>query len=58
MLAYREEYLVERGFGRLKGKPLHRHITPLSQLQKHIFSLWNLSPHLYDQLGALFLEPA
>lgn len=22
MLAYREEYLVERGFGRLKGKPL------------------------------------
>src|SRR5258708_6066059 len=22
VLAYREEYLVERGFGRLKGKPL------------------------------------
>jgi transposase len=27
VLAYREEYLVERGFGRLKGKPLS--LTPL-----------------------------
>jgi transposase len=140
VLAYREEYLVERGFGRLKGKPLslspmyvqsdqratglirllslglrvltllefrarqrlaerqeslpglyagnpkrstsrptaeallkafqqihlsvatfdqqfHCHITPLSELQKHILSLWDLSPILYDQLGATLLEP-
>ncbi len=140
VLAYRQEYLLERGFGRLKGKPLslapmyvqsdlpatglirllslglrvltllefrarqrlaesqqslpglhagnpkrrtsrptaeallkafqhihlsvvtlgqrfHRHITPLSELQKHIFSLWDLSPTLYDQLGATLLEP-
>ena len=140
VLAYREEYLVERSFGRLKGKPLslspmyvhsdqratglirllslglrvltrlqfrvrqrlaesqeslpglyagdlkrstsrptaeallkafrqihlsvvilgqqfHRHITPLSELQKHILSLWDLSPTLYDQLGATLLEP-
>ena len=140
VLAYREEYLVERGFGRLKGKPLslspmyvqsdqratglihllglclriltllefrarqhvaqsreslpglyagnpkrttsrptaeallkafgqihlsvvtlgqqlHRHITPLSELQKHILALWNLSPTLYDQLGAPSREP-
>ena len=27
MLAYREEYVVERGFGRLKGKPLS--LTPM-----------------------------
>jgi transposase len=27
VLAYREEYLIERGFGRLKGKPLS--LTPL-----------------------------
>src|SRR5206468_6967903 len=27
VLAYREEYLVERGFGRLKGKPLS--LTPM-----------------------------
>ena len=27
VLAYREEYLVERGFGRLKGKPLS--VTPM-----------------------------
>ncbi len=29
VLAYREEYLVERGFGRLKGKPLS--LTPMYQ---------------------------
>ncbi len=140
VLAYREEYLVERGFGRFKGKPLslspmyvqsdrratglvrllsiglrvltllefgarqhlaqsqenlpglyagnpkrttshptaeallqafqhihlsvvtlgpqlHRHITPLSQLQKRILALWDLSPTLYDQLSDAFLEP-
>ena len=27
VLAYREKYLVERGFGRLKGKPLS--VTPM-----------------------------
>jgi transposase len=139
ILAYREEYLVERGFGRLKGKPLsltpmyvqsdqratglvrllsmglrvltllefsarqrladskatlaglyagnpkrttnrptaeallgafkglhlsevsigqqlHRHVTPLSGLQKHILSLWDLSPEMYDHLCAEFLD--
>ncbi len=133
VLAYREEYLVEHGFGRLKGKPLslspmyvqsdqratglvrllsiglriltllefqvrqrlvdtqerlaglyagnpkrttqrptaeallgafqgihlslvtlgqqlHRHLTPLSALQKRILSLLDFSPDLYDQL--------
>ncbi len=38
------------------GQQLHRHITPLSELQKHILSLWDLSPTLYDQLGATLLE--
>lgn len=140
VLAYREEYLVERGFGRFKGKPLslspmyvqsdqratglvrllsiglrvltrlqfharqhlaqsqeslpglyagnpkrttsrptaeallqafqhihlsvvtlgqqlHRYITPLSELQKHILALWDLSPALYDQLSGAFLDP-
>jgi transposase len=140
VLAYREEYLVERGFGRFKGKPLslspmyvqsdqraiglvrllsiglrvltllefrarqhlaqsqeslpglyagnpkrttsrptteallqafqhihlsvvtlgsqlHRHITPLSVMQKRILALWDLSPTLYDQLSSAFLEP-
>jgi len=140
VLAYREEYLVERGFGRFKGKPLslspmyvqsdqratglvrllsiglrvltllefrarqhlaqsqeslpglyagnpkrttsrptteallqafqhihlsvvtlgsqlHRHITPLSELQKRILALWDLSPTLYGQLSSAFLEP-
>jgi transposase len=135
VLAYREEYLVERGFGRLKGKPLslspmyvqsdqratglihllslalrvltllewrcrqrladqheslpgfyagnpkrttsrptaeallqafqlihlsvvmlgpqtHRHLTPLSQLQKRILCLLDVSPAIYDRLGA------
>jgi transposase len=140
VLAYREEYLVERGFGRLKGKPLsltpmylqsdqratglirllsiglriltllewscrqrladskatvaglyagnpkrtttrptaeallgafqnihlslvtlgqelHRHITPLSELQKRLLTLLDLSPELYDQLCAEFSKP-
>lgn len=140
VLAYREEYLVERGFGRLKGKPLslspmyvqsdqratglihllslclriltvlewrcrqpladqheslpglyagnpkrttsrptaeallkafqlihlsviilgqqaHRHITPLSELQKRILCLLNIPPALYDRLGAESPEP-
>jgi transposase len=140
ILAYREEYLVERGFGRLKGKPLslspmyvqsdqratglvrllsiglrvltllefsarqhladtkatvaglyagnpkrttnrptaeallgafkgihlslvtigqqlHRHVTPLSEVQKHLLALWDLSPELYDQLCVEFPQP-
>jgi transposase len=140
ILAYREEYLVERGFGRLKGKPLslspmyvqsdqratglvrllsiglrvltlvefsvrqhladtkttvaglyagnpkrttnrptaeallgafqgihlsevsigqqlHRHITPLSEVQQHLLALLDLSPDLYDQLCADFSKP-
>jgi transposase len=140
VLAYREEYLVERGFGRLKGKPLslspmyvqsdqratglihllslclriltvlewrcrrpladqheslpglyagnpkrttsrptaeallkafqlihlsvvilgqqaHRHITPLSELQKRILCLLNIPPALYDRLGAESPKP-
>jgi len=140
VLAYREEYLVERGFGRLKGKPLslspmyvqsdqratglihllslalrlltllewrcrqhladqheslpglyagnpkrttrrptaeallqafqlihlsvvtlgqqaHRHLTPLSELQKRILCLLDVSPAIYDQLGAESPKP-
>jgi len=140
VLAYREEYLVERGFGRIKGKPLsltpmylqsdqraiglvrllsiglriltllefsvrqrlaetravlpglyagnpkrttsrptaeallgalkgihlslvtigqqfHRHVTPLSELQKNILFLLDLPPDIYDKLCADFLKP-
>jgi transposase len=140
VLAYREEYLVERGFGRLKGKPLslspmyvqsdrratglirllsiglriltllefsarqrlaasqatvaglyagnpkrttnrptaeallgafkpihlsvvtigqqlHRHVTPLSEVQQHLLALLDLSPELFDQLCAEFSKP-
>jgi transposase len=39
------------------GQQLHRHITPLSEVQKHILSLWDLSPSLYDQPSDAFLEP-
>lgn len=39
------------------GQQLHRHLTPLSELQKHILSLWDLSPALYDQLSGAFLDP-
>ncbi len=38
------------------GHQLHRHVTPLSELQKHILSLWDLSPNLYDQLSGEFPE--
>jgi len=140
VLAYREEYLVERGFGRLKGKPLslspmyvqsdqratglihllslalrilillewrcrqcladqheslpglyagnpkrstrrptaeallrafqlihlsvitlgqqtHRHLSPLSDLQKRILVLLDISPSIYDRLGAESPKP-
>src|SRR6266536_467997 len=140
VLAYREEYLVERGFGRLKGKPLslspmyvqsdqratglihllslalrlltllewrcrqrlaeqhesvaglyagnpkrttsrptaeallqafrlihlsvvtlgqqiHRHITPLSEVQQRILARLGVSPTLYEQLAAESLKP-
>lgn len=39
------------------GPALHRHITPLSELQKRILALWDLSPTLYDQLSDAFLQP-
>ncbi len=39
------------------GQQSHRHITLLSELQKHILSPWDVSPILYDQLGAPLLEP-
>lgn len=141
VLAYREEYLVERGFGRLKGRPLslspryvhsdqratglirllsmglriltlleftarqhlaeskatvaglyagnpqrtttrptaeallgafqgvhlsevsigqqlHRHVTPLSEVQQHLLALLDLSPKLYEQLCADFSKPS
>ncbi len=140
VLAYREEYLVERGFGRLKGKPLslspmyvqsdqratglihllslalrvltllewrcrqrladqheslpglyagnpkrttsrptaeallqafqlihlsvvmlgqqtHRHLTPLSEVQQRILDLLDVSPAIYDRLGAESPKP-
>ena len=140
VLAYREEYLVEHGFGRLKGKPLslspmylhsdqratglirllsiglriltllewscrqrladsqatvaglyagnpkrtttrptaeallgafkhihlslvtigqqlHRHVTPLSEVQQHLLALLDFSPAIYDQLCAEFPKP-
>jgi transposase len=140
VLAYREEYLVERGFGRLKGKPLslspmyiqsdqratglihllslalrllallewhcrqrlaeqqesvaglyagnpkrttnrptaeallqafrlihlsivtleqqiHRHITPLAEVQQRILALLGVSPTLYERLAAESLKP-
>src|SRR6266699_920246 len=69
VLAYREEYLVERGFGRLKGKPLS--LTPmylqsdqratglirLLSIGLRILTLLDLSPELYDQLCAEFSKP-
>ncbi len=43
---------------RLDTKQLHRHVTPLSEVQKHFSSLWELSLALYDQLSVAFLELA
>lgn len=34
------------------GQQTHRHLTPLSELQKRILGLLNFSPALYDRLGA------
>ncbi len=39
------------------GQQLHRHVTPLSELQKHLLALLDLSPELYDQLCADFSKP-
>jgi len=39
------------------GQHRHCHITPLSEVQKHIVALWDLSPTLYDRLTSAFLEP-
>ena len=39
------------------GQQLHRHVTPLSEVQQHLLALWDLSPELYDQLCADFPKP-
>ncbi len=39
------------------GQQLHRHVTPLSEVQQHLLALLDLSPELYDQLGAEFTKP-
>jgi len=39
------------------GQELHRHVTPLSELQKRLLTLLDLSPELYDQLCAEFSKP-
>src|SRR6266496_2655441 len=39
------------------GQQLHRHVTPLSEVQQHLLALLDLSPKLYDQLCADFSKP-
>ena len=39
------------------GQQLHRHVSPLSEVQKHLLALWDLSPELYDQLCVEFTKP-
>jgi transposase len=39
------------------GQQLHRHVTPLSEVQQHLLALLDLSPALYDQLCADFSKP-
>jgi len=34
------------------GQQIHRHVTPLSELQQHILFLLDCSPAIYDRLGA------
>jgi hypothetical protein len=34
------------------GPQTHRHLTPLSQVQKRILCLLDVSPAIYDRLGA------
>ena len=39
------------------GEQVLLHITPLSELQRKILSLWGLSPDIYSQLAADSLKP-
>jgi hypothetical protein len=39
------------------GQQAHRHLTPLSELQQRILCLLNISPALYDRLGAESPKP-
>jgi transposase len=39
------------------GPQTHRHLTPLSALQKRILGLLDLSPAIYDRLGAESPKP-
>jgi transposase len=39
------------------GQQLHRHVSPLSEVQQHLLALWDLSPELYDQLCVEFPQP-
>jgi hypothetical protein len=39
------------------GQQLHRHVTPLSEVQQHLLALLDLSPQLYDQLCADSSKP-
>lgn len=51
VLAYREEYIIERNFGRFSVKPLS--LTPMYLLRydhEYILELLDLSPVIYAQL--------
>ena len=39
------------------GQQLHRHVTPLSEVQKYLLALLDLSPALYEQLCDEFPQP-
>jgi len=39
------------------GQQLHRHVTPLSEVQQHLLALLDLSPEIYDQLCAELTKP-
>ena len=39
------------------GQQLHRHASPLSEVQQRLLALWDLSPELYDQLCVEFPKP-
>ena len=39
------------------GPQIHRHITPLSELQQRLLALLGVSPTLYERLAAESLKP-
>jgi hypothetical protein len=43
--------------GLSNGQQLHRHLTPLSEVQQYLLALLDLSPELHDQLCADFSKP-